>query len=381
MVHPFEQQDSDQNCPNLDTQGVFAGADEALHFQVLLQSFEEELDFPPVFVDGGDGGGTEVHQVGEQHDLPLAHRIPNDHAAEREQAVRLSFSASELNQLIGPDIPVRRHGSLVQNFISRVVFQPGDEENLPLRPSGEQGVVVVAAIHCHNRARVEGKGIGQFHVAAPGFGNQHVAGHVVVMIEQYVSLDASLRPAELRPRKEFQTKADSGRIQRQQFVSEAKLSFPHPQSVLAAEARQRRVKQLLVQRRRTVLVSVGQGGLVRRQPYSEVHQLARAAGESIANITQRVRVCELTQQHGDQLRPATEALGRSFGIVLLYKRRELQHRKVLQQLIEQAHRLYHCFALLLGIRPPKQLRKKMIRLRNNYRRACLLLSSDCFGQD
>ncbi len=34
---------------------------------------------------------------------------------------------------------------------------------------------------------------------------------------------------------------------------------------------------------------------------------------------------------------------------------------MLQQFIEQTHCLYHRFALLFGIRLPKQLRKKMIR--------------------
>jgi hypothetical protein len=65
-----------------------------------------------------------------------------------------------------------------------------------------------------------------------------------------------------------------------------------------------------------MLVGAGKGGLVRRRAGSQVHKIARAAGKPIADIAQRIRVCELAEQHCDQLRPATEALGRSFGTVL-----------------------------------------------------------------
>jgi hypothetical protein len=42
-MQPFEQQEGEQGCPNLNAQGVFAGADEGLHGQVLLQRLEKQL--------------------------------------------------------------------------------------------------------------------------------------------------------------------------------------------------------------------------------------------------------------------------------------------------------------------------------------------------
>lgn len=48
VMQPFEQQEGDQGCPNLDTQGVFAGADEALHSQVLLERLEQLSDILPI---------------------------------------------------------------------------------------------------------------------------------------------------------------------------------------------------------------------------------------------------------------------------------------------------------------------------------------------
>jgi hypothetical protein len=41
VVQPFQQQDCEQGCPNLDAQRVLAGAHEALYFEILLESFEE----------------------------------------------------------------------------------------------------------------------------------------------------------------------------------------------------------------------------------------------------------------------------------------------------------------------------------------------------
>ena len=47
-MQPLEQQDSEQGCPNLDTQSVFTGPYKALHFEILLERFEEEFDLPAV---------------------------------------------------------------------------------------------------------------------------------------------------------------------------------------------------------------------------------------------------------------------------------------------------------------------------------------------
>jgi hypothetical protein len=40
-MQPFQQEQGDQGCPNLDAEGVLAGADEGLHGQILLEGLEE----------------------------------------------------------------------------------------------------------------------------------------------------------------------------------------------------------------------------------------------------------------------------------------------------------------------------------------------------
>jgi hypothetical protein len=89
----------------------------------------------------------------------------------------------------------------------------------------------------------------------------------------------------------------------------------------------------------------------------------------------------LTEQHGDELRPAGKALGVTLSGVLLDECGELGAGKVLEQLIEKACNLYDWIALLwaaFGEAPAKELLANV-----NYRRALILFQTarTCFGQE
>ena len=156
-----------------------------------------------------------------------------------------------------------------------VVLQTGDEEDPGHAPAGEQGVVDIAAIDGHNRAGIQVEGIGQLHVAAFGFGEQHVGGQVVVMVEQDVGLDAALGAAELGPRKHRQAQRDGGRVQRQKFVLEAELVLSAAERLLLAEPGRSGPEQFLEQRGGAVFVGIGQGRAARRFGDPQMHQSPR----------------------------------------------------------------------------------------------------------
>jgi hypothetical protein len=59
----------------------------------------------------------------------------------------------------------------------------------------------------------QAEGIGQFDIAAFGFGKQHVGGEIIVMVEQDVSFDAAFGAAELGPGEQSEAQRDGGRIQ------------------------------------------------------------------------------------------------------------------------------------------------------------------------
>ena len=77
-----------------------------------------------------------------------------------------------------------------------------------------------------------------------------------------------------------------------------------------------------------------------------MHGSPEAAPQAVADLAQGIGASQLTEQHGDELRPAGKALGVTLGGVLLHQGGELRPGKVLEQLIEQARDLYDWIALL-----------------------------------
>jgi hypothetical protein len=73
----FEQEQGDQGGPDLNLQGVGAGADEALDAQVLLQRLEEKFSLPALAVDGGDGGSGKAAMIGEKDQGALLAFVPD----------------------------------------------------------------------------------------------------------------------------------------------------------------------------------------------------------------------------------------------------------------------------------------------------------------
>jgi hypothetical protein len=156
---------------------------------------------PALFVDRGDGGGAELHQIGQQDDLALVFGIPSDDASQQVRIVGLGLGTGEADELVGADVPVLRDHAFLDHLKGGVVLQAGDKENPAHTPAAEQGVVDIAAVDGHNRAGIQPEGIGQLNVAPFGFGEQHVGRQVVVVVQQDVGLNAAFGTAELGPRK------------------------------------------------------------------------------------------------------------------------------------------------------------------------------------
>src|SRR6185437_13620692 len=190
MMQPFQQEQCDQGCPNLNAERVLASADETLHGEVLFQRLEKQFDLPALFVDGGDGGGAEIEKVGEQNNLSLVVRIPDDHAAQWAGTIGLRLEACELNDLVGENVAIRRDVEFSLDCEDGVFLHSGDEEDAGQRPAAEQSVIGVAAIYGHDGTGVQSERVRQFDVATLGLGEEHVSRQIVIVIKQDVSLDA-----------------------------------------------------------------------------------------------------------------------------------------------------------------------------------------------
>jgi len=86
-----------------------------------------------------------------------------------------------------------------------------------------------------------------------------------------------------------------------------------------------------------------------------VHQFTFAAGQAVADLAQRIGVRQLTEHHGHELRPASEAFCVSLGLTLLDQRGEFGSGKVLQKLIEQTGNQYQGNALLERVMEPTRV--------------------------
>src|SRR6185295_15192107 len=100
-VKPLQEQQGEQSCPNLDAQGVLAGADEALDLEVLFEGLEEELDLPAVAVDVGQGGGGKLQMVGQDLDLTLLLGVPDHDASQQVGTLFRGSFPAKTNDLIG----------------------------------------------------------------------------------------------------------------------------------------------------------------------------------------------------------------------------------------------------------------------------------------
>src|SRR5450432_1575447 len=91
-----------------------------------LKNISISQNLPAVFVDGGDGRGAKLLQVGQQFDLALVDGVPHHHTPQQAGTVVLGLYAGEPNQLVGADMPVGRNRCFFQQFVRGIVLQPRD---------------------------------------------------------------------------------------------------------------------------------------------------------------------------------------------------------------------------------------------------------------
>lgn len=256
MMHPLDQQQGDQGCPNLDHERVFACPDKGFDFQILFQGFEKQLDFPAIFVDGGDGGGSEVEMIGEQDDLPLIVCIPDHDAAHGVRAFLFRDRAGVSDDLVRLDVAVLGRRARFDDLKGCVRFLAGDEKDAFPGPVGEQIVVRIGHIHGDDRAGIEMQPFSDLDFVAFGLLNVDEDGHVGVVIEQGVDLDTTFLASEFGPGEKGKTKGDDGGVQRQKLVFEAKARFATAKPAVVLKMPVTLEEQVAEKAGRTVLIGI-----------------------------------------------------------------------------------------------------------------------------
>jgi hypothetical protein len=136
------------------------------------------------------------------------------------------------------------------------------------------------------------------------------------VVEQGVDLDTAFCAPELGPCEEGQTEGDDGGVQRQEFVFETEACLATAKPAVGLKVLIAAEEQHTEQPGGPFLTDEGQGRTGRRLSQSQVFELAETASHSVANLAQTVSPGHLTEKHGNELRPAGEALGAVFKVIL-----------------------------------------------------------------
>lgn len=186
-MEPLDQEQGDQGCPNLDAQGIFAGADESLDAQRLLERLEDDLDLPAFLVDCGNHRGAKLPMIAQQRENSLIDLIPNDNPAQVVGAFLLGSGPGQANPSIGEDVSAFGKGPLFEDCKHGVVLEAGDEEDALAGPGAEQAGVVVATIRGDDRSGIERQQPRSRDIMPPGLADVHERGQIPIVVERYVT--------------------------------------------------------------------------------------------------------------------------------------------------------------------------------------------------
>lgn len=346
VVEPAEDEQGDECCPNLDVEGVFAGPDEGFDFEVLLEGLEEEFDLPPVFIDGGDGGGAEFEVVGEEYDLSLVFLIPDDDAAEEVWAFFRGVGSGEPDDFVGDDVGSLGRFEGLDDAVVGVFLQAGDEVDAPLGPVGEEFEVVEGHVHGDDGIGFEFEGSGGFDFVLSGGGDVDELGHVVAVVEEDIDLHSALGAAEFGPGEELKAEGDDGGVEGEELVFEAEAVFVVAEAAVVLEVFEGGPEEFLEELGGALFVGVGEGGAGDGTGDAEVSELAEAGLEPAGDLAEGLGGGELAEDHGNEVGPGSEALGVPFGLVFLDQGGELRAGEVVKNLTEETGDRYHNGVLL-----------------------------------
>ena len=98
-------------------------AHEGFDAQVLFDGLEEQLDLPSLFIDGGDGGRSELEMVGEELVGPaVMSAIFNQ--AKKGRRTAFELPTGQADGCITKNAASLRNGVLLDDFVERPPFEP-----------------------------------------------------------------------------------------------------------------------------------------------------------------------------------------------------------------------------------------------------------------
>ncbi len=311
---------------------VLTGTHEGFDFEALRQGRNAQFNLPSLRIDGCDRACSEVHQICEEHEPALLRLVPDRHLPQGDGAPVGCRQAGPANHLIGEHGTAGRHRASRQNLVQHIGAWACDKPDPCHCPAMIEGLVPVAPIHRHNGAGSKRPLLRNTDIVGVAVGHEGPAGQTPLGIELELARDGSLGPLNPGPLEHRGTQLDDRRIQ-------------SPQRVLAPNPPSRRgrhhltlgehlIDERLVQWPRPMSVGLGQRRPGWRSPHAEVNPFAQAGRQAAADLSERLRAPHLATQHGDEMSPAAESLGRSLSVGLPHgtrKSRTIDQRQDLRK--------------------------------------------------
>lgn len=138
--------------------------------KVLFDFLEEQLDLPALFIDVGDGFGTQPEMVGQKFVVDAAFRVA---VADPPQPQALSLTCY-LNDVVRGDAGFTVYRVPLQKFINGITLEAGHKENVFFSKGLKPGVAIERPVKDHNGAfgKFEGADDAAFVGFGPGYGDK-----------------------------------------------------------------------------------------------------------------------------------------------------------------------------------------------------------------
>lgn len=297
--------------PNLCFDGIDTLPIEGFNPQVLLNPFEEQLDLPAALVIVGDLGRIAIGDVGQQDNILIVFRIDQANPSQGFRVTMLALLSRQPDDLVTlqPARRIdRRRGFPVE---SQVLFGPDHKAAATGVQVIQALVIQIGAIHDVDAAGQDRDYIQDVYIVGLAVGDMDKCGDSALQVQYCVNFNGGLAGAELRPRKQRQTKVDGRGVQR--FDRFGQLVF----AIKLLGTSDQHHGQVLIDVPGTVGIGIGE----RAQGHLgfDAHMVA-ARPERIeggSQIPQAVTKGELTEAHAQQLIPAREFLHAVISFVMV----------------------------------------------------------------
>lgn len=137
----LQDQHRDQGGPDLDLQGIGAGAHEGFNLEVLFQGSEKQLDLPAIFVDRGQRRCSPLKMIAQQHPELAGLRMRDLNAAILLGRPKMELGIGPIHHLVFENPAVLRDRAFFDNDALSIGSHARHKKDSRLAPPMKEMVI------------------------------------------------------------------------------------------------------------------------------------------------------------------------------------------------------------------------------------------------